>query len=137
MRKFERIARIISLTEELSKLEPEIPLGPLLQKWVFKEAIEKRGDIFFPEDDLNEHLLSSAVSELKTKADIKPLAEERQKLLNTLMFIWERVPDQRFGQVLSNYGFGHFMSHPPKQMLQQSDEVVLKNLQSVKEKILD
>ena len=129
MREFARIQRITDLVAELWTFDPDLSLGGLLQKWIWAEVIEKTGDIFRPEDDTTELQLKEALDKARTLSIPTELTQIQKDLIKRIQELWPHVPDQRFGQFLSNYAFGHFMSHPPKMLLQQSDEIILATLQ--------
>lgn len=130
MREFERIKRIIDLVTQLWTYDQSSTLGSLLEKWIWGDWIETRGDIFYPEDVQTEQRLNEAVKKAQS-ASVSPseLTELQKSIIKKIEELWPHVADQRFGQFLSNYGFGHFMSHPPKKMLQQSDETIFHELQ--------
>jgi hypothetical protein len=130
MREFERIKRIIDLVSQLWSYYHTLTLGGLLEKWIWTDWIESRGDIFTPEDTNTEERLKEAVKKAQASSSSGDLTQLQKDLINKIEELWPCVPDQRFGQFLSNYAFGHFMSHPPKKMLQQSDETILQALQS-------
>lgn len=130
MREFARIERICNLVAQLWSYDSTLTLGGLLQKWIWAEQIEKRGDIFHPEDTQTEERLNEAIKKAQASStSTTNLSQLQQDLISKIKELWPHVPDQRFGQFLSNYGFGHFMSHPPKMMLQQNDETILQALQ--------
>ena len=129
MREFERIQRIMDLVSELWTYDHTSTLGGLLEKWIWTDWIESQGDIFRPEDTQTEERLKEAIKKAQTSSSPSDLTQLQKDLINQIKKIWPHVPDQRFGQFLSNYAFGHFMSHPPKKMLQQSDETILQALQ--------
>ncbi|CAF3937074.1 unnamed protein product [Rotaria sp. Silwood1] len=83
------------------------------------------GDIFYPEDTQTEQRLNEAIKKAQSlSTSPSQLTELQKKIINKIEELWPHVPDQRLGQFLSNYAFGHFMSHPPKMMLQQNDETI-------------
>ena len=129
MREFARIERISNLVSQLLTYDQTLTLGGLLQKWIWTDWIEKRGDIFHPEDTQTEERLNEAIKKAQLSSTPTELIQLQQDVISKIKELWPHVPDQRFGQFLSNYGFGHFMSHPPKMMLQQSDETILQALQ--------
>ena len=129
MREFERIKRIIDLVSQLWTYDNTLTLGGLLEKWIWMDWIESRGDIFHPEDDKTEERLKEAIKKAQTSSSPSDLTQLQKDVINKIEELWPYVPDQRFGQFLSNYAFGHFMSHPPKKMLQQNDEIILEVLQ--------
>lgn len=129
MREFARIERISNLVAQLWTYDQTLTLGGLLQKWIWTDWIEKRGDIFHPEDTQTEERLNEAIKKAQLSSTPTELTQLQQDVISKIKELWPHVPDQRFGQFLSNYGFGHFMSHPPKMMLQQSDETILQALQ--------
>lgn len=130
MREFARIQRINDLVAELWIYDHTLTLGGLLEKWIWKDWIESRGDIFYPEDDQTEVRLKEAIKKAQTSSSTPvDLTQIQKDIINKIKELWSHVPDQRFGQFLSNYAFGHFMSNPPKMMLQQSDETILQALQ--------
>ena len=126
MRESARRPRILQLLQELWTNDCDSSLGPLLQKWIWEDY---KRDIFRIEDTKTEVLLLEAIQ----KQDAKPGSElslKKKEMLFMIERIWNSVPDQRLGQLLSNYGFGHFLSHPPNMMLQQDDDVIYENLKS-------
>jgi hypothetical protein len=129
MREFERIQRIIDLVSELWTYDHTLTLGGLLEKWIWTDWIESRGDIFRPEDTQTEQRLKEAIQKAQTSSSVSDLTQLQKDVINKIKELWPHVPDQRFGQFLSNYAFGHFMSHPPKMLLKQSDETILQALQ--------
>ncbi len=130
MREFARIKRIIDLISLLWTYDHTLTLGGLLEKWIWTDWIETRGDIFHPEDTQTEQRLNEAIKKAQELLMFPCELNELQKsIIRTIEELWPHVPDQRFGQFLSNYAFGHFMSHPPKKMLQQSDETILEAMQ--------
>ena len=131
MREFARIQRILDLTAQLWTYDSSLPLGELLQKWIWTDWIESRGDIFHPEDTTTEEQLKNALANARGTSALTadPLTPLQQNVIAKIGELWPHVPDQRFGQFLSNYAFGHFMNHPPKMMLRQSDEAILTAMQ--------
>ena len=131
MREFARIQRIIDLTAQLWTYDSTLPLGELLEKWIWNDWIESKGDIFHPEDTTTEQRLKDALFKAQTELSLTPyaLSPLKKSIVDKITEIWPHVPDQRFGQFLSNYAFGHFLNHPPKMMLRQSDEMILGTLQ--------
>jgi hypothetical protein len=129
MREFARIERISDLVSQLWTYDHTLTLGRLLQKWIWTDWIESGGDIFHPEDTQTEERLKEAIQKAQTSSTPSDLTQLQKDVINIIKTLWPQVPDQRFGQFLSNYAFGHFMSHPPKMMLQQSDETILQALQ--------
>lgn len=130
MREYERIDRIIELVSELWKFDSNLNLGMLLEKWIWTDYIESRGDIFHPEDTQTEQRLKDALTKAKSSLSMDELNRVQREILQTIREIWRLVPDQRLGQLLSNYGFGHYLSHPEKMMLRQTDEKLLDSLRS-------
>jgi hypothetical protein len=130
MREFARIERISDLVSQLWTYDHTLTLGGLLQKWIWTDWIESRGDIFHPEDTQTEERLKEALNKAQTSSAPSDLTQLQKDVIDKIKAVWPHVPDQRFGQFLSNYAFGHFMSHPPKMMLQQSDETILEALQN-------
>lgn len=130
MRELARIQRILDLVVQLWSYEQNLTLGQLLEKWIWTDWIETRGDIFHPEDTQTETRLQEALSKAKTNSTVVELNQLQKDIIKEITDKWPMVPDQRFGQFLSNYAFGHFMSHPPKMMLHQSDEIILNNLRT-------
>ena len=131
MREFTRIKRIMDLVSRLWTYDHTMSLGRLLEKWIWADWIETRGDIFHPEDTQTEERLNEAIKQAQTLS-LSPseLSQLQKNIINKIEELWPHVPDQRFGQFLSNYAFGHFMSHPPRMMLQQqSDETILQAMQ--------
>src|SRR4051812_13325682 len=108
MREIARIHRILLLLEKLWTYDSQSNLGPLLQKWIWEQW---KRDIFRVEDTKTEELLQAVIKEQEGK-DTAELSPEKKEMLAEIEKIWNIVPDQRLGQLLSNYGFGHFMSHP-------------------------
>ncbi|CAF2419115.1 unnamed protein product [Rotaria sp. Silwood2] len=130
MREFERIKRIIDLVSQLWTYDHILTLGGLLEKWIWADWIESRGDIFYPEDTQTEERLNEAIKKAQSSSTSpSELTQLQKNIINKIEELWPHVPDQRFGQFLSNYAFGHFMSHPPKMMLQQNDETILQAMQ--------
>ncbi|CAF1103398.1 unnamed protein product [Rotaria sordida] len=130
MREFERIKRIIDLVSQLWTYDHTLTLGRLLEKWIWTDWIESRGDIFHPGDIQTEQRLNEAIKRAQSSSTSpSELTELQKNIINKIEELWPLVPDQRFGQFLSNYAFGHFMSHPPKMMLQQNDETILQAMQ--------
>jgi hypothetical protein len=130
MREFARIQRITDLVSELWTYDHTLTLGRLLEKWIWTDYIQSSGDIFRPEDTQTEERLKEAIKKAQTSSSSPSnLTQLQNDVINKIKELWPHVPDQRFGQFLSNYAFGHFMSHPPKMMLQQSDETILQALQ--------
>ncbi|CAF2951540.1 unnamed protein product [Rotaria sp. Silwood2] len=130
MREFERIKRIIDLVSQLWTYDHILTLGGLLEKWIWADWIESRGDIFYPEDTQTEQRLNEAIKKAQSSSTSpSELTQLQKNIINKIEELWPHVPDQRFGQFLSNYAFGHFMSHPPKMMLQQNDETILQAMQ--------
>ena len=128
MREFERIERIIDLVRRLWNFNSILSLGELLEKWIWADWIESRGDIFYPEDVDTERRLKEALVKAESSSTHGDLNAQQNEIIDLIRQHWPRVPDQRFGQFLSNYAFGHFLNHPPKMILRQSDETILKNL---------
>ena len=126
MREFARINRIINLLKNLWEIENNLDLGYLLEKWVWSEYVR---DIFFVEDTKTESILNGALKSLEGKPQ-KQLNETQLAILSQITEKWPLLPDQRLGQFLSNYAFGHFLSHPENKMLQQEDNVILSNLKN-------
>jgi hypothetical protein len=107
-----------------------LTLGELLEKWIWTDWIASRGDIFHPEDTQTEQRLNEAIKKAETSlSSPSDLTQLQKDVIKKIAELWPYEPDQRFGQFLSNYAFGHFMSHPPKKLLQQSDETILQALQ--------
>ena len=129
MREFERIKRIIDLVSQLWAYNNSLTLGELLEKWIWEDWIESTGDIFQPEDTQTEQRLIEAIKKAQASSSPSDLNQLQKDLINKIEEFWPHVPDQRFGQFLSNYGFGHFLSHPPKMLLRQNDETILQALQ--------
>jgi hypothetical protein len=129
MREFERIKRITDLVSQLWTYDHTLTLGELLEKWIWTDWIASRGDIFHPEDTQTEQRLNEAIKKAETSSSPSDLTQLQKDIIKKIEELWPHVPDQRFGQFLSNYAFGHFMSHPPKKLLQQSDETILQALQ--------
>ncbi|CAF2182992.1 unnamed protein product [Rotaria magnacalcarata] len=130
MREFERIKRIVDLAAQLWTYDHTLTLGALLQKWIWADWIESRGDIFHPEDTQTEQRFNEAIRKAQSSsASPSELTELQKNIIQKIEELWHLVPDQRFGQFLSNYAFGHFMSHPPKMMLQQNDQTILEAMQ--------
>ncbi|CAF3170019.1 unnamed protein product [Rotaria socialis] len=130
MREFERIKRIIDLAAQLWTYDHTLTLGALLQKWIWTDWIESRGDIFHPEDTQTEQRFNEAINKAQLlSTSPSELTELQQDIIQKIEELWHLVPDQRFGQFLSNYAFGHFMSHPPKMMLQQNGQTILEAMQ--------
>jgi len=129
MREFERIKRITDLVSQLWTYDHTLTLGELLEKWIWTDWIASRGDIFHPEDTQTEQRLNEAIQKAETSSSPSDLTQLQKDIIKKIEELWPLVPDQRFGQFLSNYAFGHFMSHPPKKLLQQSDEIILQALQ--------
>ncbi|UJR32894.1 hypothetical protein I4U23_020355 [Adineta vaga] len=130
MREFQRIQRIIDLVTHLWAYDQILTLGSLLEKWIWTDWMALRGDIFYSEDTQTEQRLNEAIKRAEATSTASELSQVQRDILKNIAELWPHVPDQRFGQFLSNYAFGHFMSHPPKKMLQQNDEIILKNLQN-------
>jgi hypothetical protein len=129
MREFERIKRIADLVSQLWTYDHTLTLGELLEKWIWTDWIASRGDIFHSEDTQTEQRLNEAIKKGETSSSPSDLTQLQKDIIKKIEELWPHVPDQRFGQFLSNYAFGHFMSHPPKKLLQQSDETILQALQ--------
>jgi hypothetical protein len=129
MREFERIKRIIDLVSQLWTYDHTLTLGELLEKWIWTDWIASQGDIFHPEDTQTEQRLNEAIKKAETSSSPSDLTQLQKDVITKIAELWPHVPDQRFGQFLSNYAFGHFMSHPPKKLLQQTDETILQALQ--------
>lgn len=130
MRELARIQRIIDLVSELWSYDSTIPLGELLEKWIWSDWIQSSGDIFRPEDTTTEQRLKEAIIKAKSSSmSSQELSALQKSIINKIAELWPAVPDQRFGQFLSNYAFGHFMDHPPKMLLRQTDETVLQALE--------
>ncbi|CAF1073155.1 unnamed protein product [Adineta steineri] len=130
MRELERIKRIIDLVSQLWTYDHTLTLGRLLEKWIWTDWMASRGDIFHPEDTQTEQRLHESIKRAQaSSSSISELTQLQKDIINKIAELWPHVPDQRFGQFLSNYAFGHFMSHPPKTMLHQSDETILQALQ--------
>jgi hypothetical protein len=104
-------------------------LGGLLEKWIWTDWIKSSEDIFRPEDAQTEERLKEAIKKAQTSSSPSDLTQLQKDVINKIEELWPHVPDQRFGQFLSNYAFGHFLSHPPKMILQQNDETILQALQ--------
>ena len=125
MRELARIKRILVLLKQLWEKD-QLALGYLMEKHVWAKYTR---DIFYVEDTETESNLKLALSGLDGVAKAE-LSSEKQEILTIVGVIWNEVPDQRLGQLLSNYGFGHFLSFPPNEMLHQEDNVLLQNLKS-------
>lgn len=128
MREFERIQRIVDLVTRLWAYDQTLTLGSLLEKWIWTDWMASRGDIFHPEDSQTEHRLKEALQRAESTSTSTELSQLQKNVLEQIAKLWPLVPDQRFGQFLSNYAFGHFMDHPPMKMLHQSDETILQAL---------
>ncbi|CAF1627891.1 unnamed protein product [Didymodactylos carnosus] len=122
-----------SLASILKLLDSSTPLCPLLQTWIWKEWIEGRGDIFNAQDEENERKLNNAIAQLTAESKLPTdLSNEQKTILTHIQEFWSQVPDQRFGQFLSNYVVGHFLAQPPKTMLQKEDAQILAILKEIK-----
>eukprot|EP01112_Ceratiomyxa_fruticulosa_P012281 TRINITY_DN3392_c0_g1_i1.p1 TRINITY_DN3392_c0_g1~~TRINITY_DN3392_c0_g1_i1.p1 ORF type:complete len:130 (+),score=19.68 TRINITY_DN3392_c0_g1_i1:365-754(+) len=125
MRDPARIPRIVELLEKVSALDNEsLDFGQLIQKWVFAKAFEERGDIFHCEDTGTEERLQQAVELLSSKNQEKELSNDRIVILRAIHQVWGQVPDQRLGQLLSNY----FFRYSEKMVWQQTDKDLVENL---------
>ena len=133
MRESERIRRIMDLIFQLWARDNTASLGELLEKWIWSDWIESQGDIFRLEDSETEKRLREAIIKAQSSSSSSPavstLTQEQQDVIKKIRELWSHVPDQRFGQFLSNYAFGHFLSHPPKMQLRQTDATVLQALE--------
>ena len=80
---------------------------------------------------MTEPRLNAALGSMGEDEERSPLSETQEAILQAMETLWKQVPDQRMGQLLENYAFGHFLTHPEGQMLRVSDEIALRNLRSV------
>ena len=130
MREFERIKRIVDLVSRLWSYNTTLPLGELLEKWIWKDEIQAREDIFRVEDTQTEQRLNEAIDKARSSLSTSNLNQRQTDLISTIRDAWPHAPDQRFGQFLSNYAFGHFLDHPTGMLLRQTDETILDALRS-------
>ena len=101
-----------------------------MEKWIWNDAIQTRGDIFRVEDTLTERRLNEAIEKARSSVSASDLNQRQMDLISTIQDTWPHVPDQRFGQFLSNYAFGHFLDHPMGMLLQQADGIILDALRN-------
>lgn len=130
MREFERIQRMMDLLSQLWTYDHTASFGELLEKWIWSDWIGSPGDIFHPEDSETEKRIREAITKVQSSSSpVSVLTKRQQDVIKKIEELWSHVPDQRLGQFLSNYAFGHLLSHPPKMQLRQTDEAILQALE--------